>query len=475
MKIAACYIRVSTDDQLEYSPDSQLEKIQEYAKRNDMILPKEFIFLEEDGVSGRKAAKRQEFQRMIGTAKSKPKPFDVILVWKFSRFARNREDSIVYKSMLRKQGIDVISISENIGDDKMSVITEAIIEAMDEYYSINLGEEVKRGMTEKAKRGEVLSIAPFGYKIVDKKLVIVPEQAEIVHEVFVRYLNGWPMRRLAEWLNDIGIQTKRGNMMENRTIEYWLNNPVYHGYIRWTPTGRTRRDYHNPDSMIVKGVHEPIIEEELWEKTQKLLAERKAKHIKHRRTPTEGTYTLAGIVRCSNCGATLARNNGIYMQCIGYAKSKCKISHHVNANELELRLISAINTDLSSGNFILERSDSRKINSDASALQTRLAREETKLVRIKEAYMAGIDTLEEYKEHKARISEEITRIKEEIGGVVEITPQMRKEFAAKHLKTVEKLSDPSISESDKNALLKEFIKKATYSKAEHSVSVIYLL
>ena len=97
MKIAACYIRVSTDDQLEYSPDSQLEKIREFAKRNDMILPEEYVFLEDEGVSGRKASKRKEFQKMIAIAKKTPKPFDVILVWKFSRFARNREDSIVYK------------------------------------------------------------------------------------------------------------------------------------------------------------------------------------------------------------------------------------------------------------------------------------------------------------------------------------------------------------------------------------------
>ncbi len=118
MKIAACYIRVSTDDQLEYSPDSQLEKIRDFAKRNDMLLPEDNIFLEEDGVSGRKAAKRHEFQRMISMAKCKPKPFDVILVWKFSRFARNREDSIVYKSMLRKQlGIEVISVSYYRGNN----------------------------------------------------------------------------------------------------------------------------------------------------------------------------------------------------------------------------------------------------------------------------------------------------------------------------------------------------------------------
>ena len=116
MRTAAAYIRVSTDDQVEFSPDSQLKEIRKYAKAHDLILPDEFVFADE-GISGRKAEKRPQFQRMIGTAKLKPKPFDVILLWKFSRFARNREDSIVYKSMLRKQcGIEVVSISEQLTD-----------------------------------------------------------------------------------------------------------------------------------------------------------------------------------------------------------------------------------------------------------------------------------------------------------------------------------------------------------------------
>lgn len=94
MKIGAAYIRVSTDMQLELSPESQLKAIKEYAQRNDIILSNEFIFKDE-GISGRKAEKRLAFMQMIAVAKSKPKPFDVILIWKFSRFARNREDSIV--------------------------------------------------------------------------------------------------------------------------------------------------------------------------------------------------------------------------------------------------------------------------------------------------------------------------------------------------------------------------------------------
>lgn len=98
-----------------------MEKIRLYAERNRILLPKEFIFVDE-GISGRKTKNRPAFNEMIGLAKCNPKPFDVILVWKFSRFARNREDSIVYKSMLRKErNIDVVSVSEDIGDDTFDV------------------------------------------------------------------------------------------------------------------------------------------------------------------------------------------------------------------------------------------------------------------------------------------------------------------------------------------------------------------
>ena len=219
MKTAAAYIRVSTDDQIEYSPESQLKALRDYAGRNDMILPEEYIFIDE-GISGR----------------TTPKPFDIILLWKFSRFARNREDAIVYKSMLRKQlGIDVVSISENIGDDKMSLLIEAMIEAMDEYYSINLAEEVKRGMIEKVSRGEPVSIPAFGYDIRKKNYVPNPEKSPVVVSIFNDFLNGIGTREIAQSLNALDIRTSRGGLWENRTVEYILRNPVYIGKIRWNP------------------------------------------------------------------------------------------------------------------------------------------------------------------------------------------------------------------------------------------------
>ena len=137
MKYAAAYIRVSDDRQDEYSPDSQLKLIRQYAKNNDYIVPDEYVFYD-DGISGRSVKKRKAFNNMIGYAKSKEHPFDAILVWKFSRFARNQEESIVYKSMLRKINVAVISVSETIDDSPFAPLIERIIEFMDEYYSTRL-------------------------------------------------------------------------------------------------------------------------------------------------------------------------------------------------------------------------------------------------------------------------------------------------------------------------------------------------
>ena len=130
MLLAAAYIRVSTEDQTEFSPDAQLKALKAYAKANNMILQEQHIYRDE-GISGRKAEKRPGFMAMIAAAKSKAHPFDVILVHRFDRFARSREDSVVYKSMLRREcGVRVISITESIEDDKFSVILESMLEGM---------------------------------------------------------------------------------------------------------------------------------------------------------------------------------------------------------------------------------------------------------------------------------------------------------------------------------------------------------
>lgn len=126
---------------------------------------------------------------MIGTAKSKEHPYDVILVWKYSRFARNQEESIVYKNLLKKNNVDVISISEPVVDGPFGALIERIIEWMDEYYSIRLSGEVLRGMTENALRGGYQSAVPFGYKTNRQTGIpdIVQDEAAVVQKIFDIY------------------------------------------------------------------------------------------------------------------------------------------------------------------------------------------------------------------------------------------------------------------------------------------------
>ena len=233
LKTGALYIRVSTDKQEELSPDAQKRLLLDYAQKNNIIISEDFIFLE-NGISGKRADKRPEFQKMIGYAKSKEHPIDVILVWKFSRFARNQEESIVYKSLLKKNNVEVISVSEPLIDGPFGSLIERIIEWMDEYYSIRLSGEVFRGMTENAMRGKYQCGSPLGYKMKDGILVIVPEEALIIKKIFDMYaVENKGMYSIAKELNELGYHTKTGGKFERRSIEYILKNPLYYGMVRW--------------------------------------------------------------------------------------------------------------------------------------------------------------------------------------------------------------------------------------------------
>lgn len=471
MKTAAAYIRVSTDDQTEYSPSSQLEKIREYAKRNDYILPDEYIFIDE-GISGR-TTKRPAFNQMIGIAKTKPKPFDAILLWKFSRFARNREDSIVYKSMLRKQcGIDVISISENIGDDKMSVIMEAMIEAMDEYYSINLGEEVRRGMNEKVQRGEAVTIPSFGYDIENGQYIPNPETAPVVKEIFADFLDGKGLVTIARELNENGYRTRRGNKFENRTVRYMLKNPVYIGKIRWTPTGKANHRKDCKDTLIIDGTHEPIISREIFDKVQTKLSKGSVKYM--RENPAKEPFMLQGLVRCSDCGATLCMSaNYTSLQCYAYAHGKCNVSHSISLKKINALVIQTMDRCIETSSFHLEITSKTKTDENIPLL---MARENKKLERIKDAYENGVYTLDEYKKSRDSVQNKINELEEKFrtqqSEQTDEQAEMAK-FRDKLIPVMPSLKTPAVPESMKNSILKSFVRRIVFDRSRCDVEIFF--
>lgn len=470
MQTAAAYIRVSTDDQLEYSPDSQLDLLREYARTHDMILPDENVFREAEGISGRKADRRPEFQRMIASAKKKPRPFDVILVWKFSRFARNREDSIVYKSMLKKQcGIDVISISEPIGDDKVSIITEAIIEAMDEYYSLNLGEEARRGMQKKFETGGIVAQAPIGYKVENGEYVPDPSTAPLIVEIFDLFLSGHGYREIASMMNERGIRTRYNNLWENRTVEYIIRNPVYIGKLRFSKKGRIRRDYGNENMQIVDGKHQPLISQETFDKAQIRVYQLKAAHPYHARSVAKYDYMLHGLVKCSNCGRTLSASAGRAVQCIGYAHGKCKVSHHIDISALDLLTLRSAQDFLEKGTFKLKIK--REKHSDSTAIELEIARLNDMMQRARDAYIAGADSLAEYTETKKRLSSEIERLQERLPKEEQIDEvAVRESFRQSALHTLDQIYATDDIKT-RNRLLKTICELVIFSRPTDSVDI----
>ena len=157
----ALYARVSSDRQdVDLSVAAQLRALRDHARKNDYIVVREYV---DEAESGR-IADRPEFRKMIDAASKSEAPFKEILVWKFSRFTRKREHAVAFKSLLRRKGVRVVSITEQADDSPTGKLLEGIIESVDEFYSENLAQEVTRGMREAASRGFwVSSYSPFGY------------------------------------------------------------------------------------------------------------------------------------------------------------------------------------------------------------------------------------------------------------------------------------------------------------------------
>ncbi|MEN8614182.1 recombinase family protein [Dehalogenimonas sp. THU2] len=301
---AVIYARVSSDKQdVDLSISAQLRALKEYATRNHFQVVKEFI---DEAETGRTTA-RPAFREMVSLARRTPKPFDVILVWKYSRFARSREDSIVYKALLRKNGIQVVSINEPFDDTPTGRLLEAIIESLDEFYSDNLGEEVTRGLKESASRGFYLSHkAPYGYRKIKVKdgtkertrLEIDTCDGKTVASLFDKVVHGQGLTEIAKELNAKLISSPAGKTWGKTSVRAVLANEVYLGIMVW---GRQNKRGFEP--IRVEGAFPPIVSKETFVKVQRLLRERAPNRMHPKRVISK--FLLSGLVRCGHCGKAL--------------------------------------------------------------------------------------------------------------------------------------------------------------------------
>jgi site-specific DNA recombinase len=280
----AIYARVSSDRQdVDLSISAQLKALREYAAKQGHEVVAEFIDQAESG----RTADRPEFLRMIATAKHKEKLFSAILVWKFSRFARNREDSIIFKTMLRKCGVQVISINEPTEDTPTGKLFEAMIESIDEFYSANLGQEVTRGMRESASRGFYVSAkAPYGYQKVKAndagkqrfKLEPISPEAEVVKRIFSEYLHDAGVMGIVKTINGEGIASPHGKGWSKTQVHNILRNEAYAGTLVWCKTSIRKLS-----PIRVKNAWPALVEKAEFNKVQQMLGERGPKIIHPRR------------------------------------------------------------------------------------------------------------------------------------------------------------------------------------------------
>ena len=204
------YARYSSDNQREESIEGQIRECQAYAERSGIDIVGTYI----DRAFSAKTDKRPDFQRMIKD--SAKKTFESVIVWKLDRFARNRYDSAHYKSMLKKNGVRVISATETISPGSEGILLESVLEGMAEYYSADLAEKVIRGHTENALKCKYNGgTLPIGFTTdKEQNYLIDPITAPLVEQSFQNYVNGMGMKQIADELNLLGVKNHRGGKIK---------------------------------------------------------------------------------------------------------------------------------------------------------------------------------------------------------------------------------------------------------------------
>ena len=310
-KKVAIYVRVSTIEQVEegYSIDEQDRLLREYCERQGWDIYRTYS---DRGISGKDIKHRPELKQMLKD--SDEKKFDMVLVWKINRLSRKLADVLKMVELFDKNNVTFKSYSETFDTDspsgKMQLQMMALI---GEFERGTIAQNVKMGIIAKAKSGKHCGGIVLGYNIVpvegsinkkrkETKLVINEKEAESVRLIFNEYSNGKGYKAITSKLNRLGYKTKRGNNFSVGSIRDILTNPIYIGKIRYNVRqnwSEKRRRNINPNPIIVDGIHDKIIDEELWDKVQKIMESKKGKP----KRIYDGEYPLTGILKCPVCGA----------------------------------------------------------------------------------------------------------------------------------------------------------------------------
>lgn len=410
---AVIYARYSSDSQREESIDGQIRECTQYCEKNGITIVNHYI----DRAFSAKTDNRPEFLQMIkDSAKGN---FDAIVVWKLDRFSRNRYDSAHYKAALKKNGVKVISATENIADGPEGIILESLLEGMAEYYSAELSVKVIRGHTENALKCKYNGgTVTFGYMIdSDKNYQINPETAPVVLEIFKMYDSGTSMQKICDYLNEKGVKSVRGKDIDLNFIRGILRNPRYKG------------EYVYRDIVIPGGIPQ-IISQELFDSVQYRMERNKKATA---RVMDDDAYIFTTKLFCGTCKAYMVGESGTsctgnkyhYYRCVNTKKKKlCDAVHKsIRKDKLEDVVIGHIKKMLMDDGFVNYLANKafelqEKESSELPLLRKQLEETEKGIENMLNAIQAGIlnDSTKKRLDELERLKSELETsiIKEEI-------------------------------------------------------------
>lgn len=319
------YTRVSTAMQIDgYSLDAQKSRMKAYAEFNDYEIVHEY---EDAGKSGKSIEGRIQFNQMLEDIKIGKDGVSYVLVFKLSRFGRNAADVLSTLQVMQDFGVNLICVEDGIDSSKdAGKLMISVLSAVAEIERENIRVQTMEGRIQKAREGKWNGgFPPYGYKLEKGLLYINEEEAEAIRIIFDQYVHtDIGANGLAKYLEQHGIrkiqrQNGKNPLFDAALIRRILKNPVYCGKIsygrrRTEKVHGTRNEYRQveqDDYLLVDGLHEGIVSEELWHEAQvKLLAQ--AKKYEHVNRGKEAkVHLLSGLVKCPICGAGMYGNKSI--------------------------------------------------------------------------------------------------------------------------------------------------------------------
>ena len=443
-KRLALYTRVSTIEQSEegYSIDEQERLLRSWAEKNNYEVYKCYS---DRGISGKDIKNRPALKELLKDAEEKK--FDMVISWKINRISRKLADVLKIVDILEKNDITFKSYSEPFETDtpagKMQFQMMALI---GEFERGTIAQNVKMGMCAKAKSGEWCGGRVLGYDLVPidsqegakrkkNRLTINEKEAEAVRFIFNEYVNGKGYKAITNQLNKLGYKTKKGNDFSVGSIREILTNPVYIGKVRYNVRqnwSEKRRRNINANPIITDGIHEPIIDEGLWDKVQAIMESKKGKPSRI----YDGEYPLTGILRCPKCGAgmVISRTTNkladgtkkrIAYYCCGAWKNKgtsvCN-SNTIRVDKANEYVFTKISELLSNEKMVetivnnINKERHKKINpakKELERIDKELERIDRKKTKLFEAYEEEIISKEEFKERKDELNKRAKSLQEE--------------------------------------------------------------